>query len=124
MNCPLARALVWCGWDVIPIGIALNPQHDVTKLGVQTALRGLSEGADLEFYAPECKSLSRARGIPLGEGLGGPRALRNAAYVRGVPGLSHAEQSLVDSGNAMADFALERAGAAVEANRGGRYRRP
>ena len=31
VNCPLARALVWCGWDVIPIDIALNPQHDVQR---------------------------------------------------------------------------------------------
>ena len=60
------------------------------------------------FVAPPCGTCSRARGIPVrlpnGRYIPGPKPLRSDEFPDGVPGLSPAEQTRVNSANALYAF--------------------
>ena len=114
----MARALAWFGWEATPFDIVLGAEeHDFTNPEVQAKLAEFCEHLDFEFYAPDCSSLSRAREITK-PGVKLPPPLRSEFHVRGLPGLSTRDQSRVDKGNVLSDFALQRAQAAVAGGRG------
>ena len=63
------------------------------------------------FVAPPCGTCSRARGIPVrlpnGRCIPGPKPLRSDEFPDGVPGLTPAEQTRVDSANALYAFVTQ-----------------
>ena len=62
-----------------------------------------SGNVEVIWSAVPCGTCSRAREIPLASGKPGPPPLRNAAFVRGIPGLSAINQLRVDKANLIYD---------------------
>ena len=69
------------------------------------------EDPDYEHHAPDCKTMSRARGKPFyigGKFHRGPPALRDERHVMGFPNLKGQDAVKVRQGNKMAHASIKR----------------
>ena len=90
-------------WDVLRGGGA----QDVRAPASRAELRAQLVRTMFSWWAPECKSFSRARGRPIPGASSWPPALRSAAHPHGLPGLAAGRRSAdykkVEDGNAVAE---------------------
>ena len=86
---PVSKALLWCGWRVLPIDILLDPTHDLSDATRQALLHEQLQEADCIMAALDCSTKSRAREIPLhfSDGRLSPKPLRSNEHPEGLPGL-------------------------------------
>ena len=106
-NCPLSAAVVREGIEVLtPYDVRRDESMDFfTETGKCHWSRLDEEDADAEHHAPDCKTMSRARGRPFWIGNDyhlGPPALRDERNVMGFKGLTGASAVKVRQGNKMA----------------------
>ena len=116
---PVSKALLWCGWRVLPIDILLDPTHDLSDTTRQALLREQLQDADCIMAALDCSTKSRAREIPLhfSDGRPSPKPLRSNEYPEGLPGLHPRDKARVLRDNKAAGLVLEEIQAMVQ--RGG-----
>ena len=104
-------------WDVLRGGGA----QDVRAPASRRELRGQLARTRFSWWAPECRSFSRARGRPIPGASSWPPALRSAAYPHGLPGLTasrrQADHKKVEDGNAVAEVTTTEATAAHHGGR-------
>ena len=101
-NCPLSKALLWCGWSVVsPIDIAIDEDLDVTRPAVQNAIIAQLPQVHATCAAMDCSTKTRAR-----EKRPGPLPLGNDSHPRGLPTLEGADLVRVTTDNLASDFAL------------------
>ena len=124
---PVTKALLWCGWKVIPVDILLEPEHDLGDKALQNCLHSKLQQVDCIMAALDCSTKSRAREIPVhfADGRPGPQPLRSIEYPEGLPHLSSRDAARVQRDNLAADFVLDeihdlvqRGGATVRENPG------
>ncbi len=106
-SCPLSAAVVKEGIEVLtPYDVRRDESMDFfTETGKGHWSRLDEEDADAEHHAPDCKTMSRARGRPFWIGNDyhlGPPALRDERNVMGFKGLTGASAVKVRQGNKMA----------------------
>ena len=84
---PVSKALLWCGWRVLPIDILLGPTHDLSNATRQALLHEQLQEADCIMAALDCSTKSRAREIPLhfSDGRPSPKPLRSNDHPEGLP---------------------------------------
>ena len=116
---PVSKALLWCGWRVLPIDILLDPTHDLSDATRQALLHEQLQEADCIMAALDCSTKSRARGVPLhfSDGRPSPKPLRSNEHPEGLPGLNPRDEARVERDNKAAGFVLEEIQAMVQ--RGG-----
>lgn len=112
-NCPLSTAMVKEGIEVLtPFDIRRDPTMDFfTEEGKNHWARLDEEDADAEHHAPDCKTMSRARGRPFWIGDDyhlGPPALRDERNVMGFKHLTGAAAVKVRQSNKMALKSISR----------------
>ena len=124
---PVSKALLWCGWKVIPIDILLEPDHDLGEQSMQRCLHTKLQEVDCIMAALDCSTKSRAREIPIhfSDGRPGPKPLRSVDFPEGLPDLPHKDALRVRRDNVAADFVLDeihslaqRGGATIRENPG------
>ena len=105
-------------WDLKRGG----PAHDVRSPSARRRLQLQIENSDVTWWAPECRTFSRARGKPVPGATHWPPALRSTAHPYGLPELRRerrtADREKVDTGNAIAAITFEDATRAARAGRG------
>ena len=106
-NCPLTCAVVKQGIEVLPpFDVRRNEKMDFfTEEGKSHWATLDEEDADAEHHAPDCKTMSRARGRPFWIGNDyhlGPPVLRDERNVMGFKNLTGASAVKVRHGNKMA----------------------
>ena len=116
---PVSKALLWCGWRVLPIDILLDPTHDLSDVTRQRLLHEQLQDADCIMAALDCSTKSRAREIPLhfSDGRPSPKPLRSNEHPEGLPDLHPRDKARVLRDNKAAGFVLEEIQAMVQ--RGG-----
>ena len=96
------EVLVGTAWDLKRGGAA----HDVRSAAARSSLQMQIAASSTVWWAPECKSFSRARGKPVPGATHWPPALRSKNYPHGLPGLNKARRAAdrekVDIGNDLA----------------------
>ena len=96
------EVLVGTAWDLKRGGAA----HDVRSAAARSSLQMQIAASSTIWWAPECKSFSRARGKPVPGATHWPPALRSKSYPHGLPGLSKekraADREKVEIGNDLA----------------------
>ena len=112
-NCPLTRALLQEGFDVTtPYDIKISPLMDFFSESGKAIWEDLDQTpAEAEHHAPDCKTMSRARGKPFwleGEWVRGPPALRDEKNVMGFNNLRGHQAVQVRQGNRMALRSVKR----------------
>ena len=117
VNAPVANALVWCGWNVVPVDILFSPQHDLSAPTNQEYWKPAIRKADAVLWAIACDTMTRSRDIPLPGHSKAPAPLRHEGAVRGVPNLASKDQSRVTQANKFIDFAWSEVGLAVKDRR-------
>jgi len=101
-NCPLSKAMMWCGWKIIsPIDIAIDEDFDVTRPAVQKAIIAQLHQVHATCAAMDCSTKTRAR-----EKQPGPLPLRTEQYPRGLPDLCGKDLTRVTVDNEASDFSL------------------
>ena len=61
---PVTKALLWCGWKVIPVDILLEPEHDLGDKALQNCLHSKLQHVDCilaAWTAPQSRGLVRFR---------------------------------------------------------------
>ena len=118
---PVSKALLWCGWRVLPIDILLDPTHDLSDATRQALLHEQLQEADCIMAALDCSTKSRAREIPLNfsDGRPSPKPLRSNEHPEGLPGLTPRDEARVERDNKAAEF-RSRLWCSVEAPQSGR----
>ena len=53
---PVSKALLWCGWRVLPIDILLDPTHDLSDATRQALLHEQLMEADCIMAALDCST--------------------------------------------------------------------
>ena len=105
-------------WDLKRGG----PAHDVRSPTARRRLQLQIEASDVTWWAPECRTFSRARGKPVPGATHWPPALRSSAHPYGLPELRRqrraADREKVETGNAIAAITFEDATRAARAGRG------
>ena len=98
---PVSKALLWCGWRVLPIDILLDPTHDLSDATRQALLHEQLQEADCIMAALDCSTKSRAREIPLhfSDGRPSPKPLRSNEHPEGLPGLNPQDVARVERDN-------------------------
>ena len=112
-NCPLTRAVLKQGIDVVePFDVRRSPDMDFFSESGKKIWDTLDEESiELEHHAPDCKTMSRARGKPFYIGqhrYDGPPALRDEYNVMGFPSLRGSDAVKVRQGNRMALRSVKR----------------
>ena len=112
-NCPLTRALLQEGFDVTtPYDIKISPLMDFFSESGKAIWEDLDQTpAEAEHHAPDCKTMSRARGKPFwleGEWVRGSPALRDEKNVMGFNNLRGHQAVQVRQGNRMALRSVKR----------------
>ena len=115
-NAPLSWQVAVAGGQCVrPLDRLRPPYPDVLCASGQTHVEQEfnKEEVAIEFWAPDCSSMTRARGRPIllpdGRRILGPPALRSNREPEGFTwGLRTADAKKVRDGNAMADLALAR----------------
>ena len=93
LNAPLAKAFLWCQWEVVtPIDIEIDQGLDVSRPSVRRALHAVLPQVVLIAGAMSCATKSRAR-----EKQPGPPPLRSEESPRGLPGIPERSQQRVDA---------------------------
>ena len=110
---PLTEAMLRQGFDVLPpFDKARGPGMDFfTEEGKSEWAVLAEEDPDYEHHAPDCKTMSRARGKPFyinGKYHRGPPALRDERHVMGFPHLKGQDAVRVRQGNKMALASIKR----------------
>ena len=93
---PVSKALLWCGWRVMPIDILLDPTHDLSDATRQAILSEQLQEADCIMAALDCSTKSRAREIPLHFSDGRPGPKRSSEHPEGLPGLNPRDAAMVE----------------------------
>eukprot|EP00435_Cladocopium_sp_Y103_P026272 s118_g6.t1 len=106
-NAPLSQAVLRAGINIcLPYDVKMGPDMDFfTEEGKETWNALDASEIDAEHHAPDCKSMSRARGRPFyvdGVRHEGPPALRDEYNVMGFRNLRGYNAVLVRHGNKMA----------------------
>eukprot|EP00435_Cladocopium_sp_Y103_P035566 s1373_g9.t1 len=112
-NSPLTHAVVHEGLDVTrPFDIKVSPLMDVFSDSGKAIWDDLDmEEIEAEHHAPDCKTMSRARGKPFyleGRWVKGPPALRDERHVMGYPNLRGFQAVQVRQGKRMALKSVKR----------------
>ena len=102
-NCPLTRAILQEGLDVTrPYDIKISPLMDFFSESGKMIWEDLDQTpVEAEHHAPDCKTMSRARGRPFlleGQWIKGPPALRDERNVMGFNNLKGASGSASSPG--------------------------
>ena len=96
------EVLVGTAWDLKRGGAA----HDVRSAEGRRRLQAQIAASSTTWWAPECKTFSRARGKPVPGAAHWPPALRSRDHPHGLPGLTKARRAAdrekVDTGNDLA----------------------
>eukprot|EP00435_Cladocopium_sp_Y103_P017142 s2265_g4.t1 len=105
-NCPMTHAMLREGFDVLDPFDCLRGRHmDYFSEEGKQAWQDLSlQDPEYEHHAPDCKTMSRARGKPFvigGKRYKGPPALRDERHVMGFSNLKGADAVKVRQGNKM-----------------------
>eukprot|EP00435_Cladocopium_sp_Y103_P027386 s51_g6.t1 len=119
---PLTRAVLQEGFDVTrPFDIKVSSLMDIFSDSGKAIWDDLdATPIDAEHHAPDCKTMSRARGRPFwlnGRWIKGPPALRDEKHVMGFPNLSGPYAVQVRQGNRMALRSVKRCKELHEAGR-------
>ena len=105
-------------WDLKRGGAA----HDVRSAAARRRLQLQIEASDVTWWAPECRTFSRARGKPVPGATHWPPALRSTSHPYGLPELRRerraTDREKVETGNAIAAITFEDATRAARAGRG------
>ena len=106
-NCPLSKAMLREGFDVaMPYDQKMAPEMEFFSEEGKAIWQGLDESPiEVEHHAPDCKTMSRARGRPFWIGnkrFDGPPALRDERNVMGFPNLRGENAVRVRQANKMA----------------------
>ena len=106
-NCPLSKAMLREGFDVaLPYDLKMGPEMEFFSEEGKAIWKGLDDSpVEVEHHAPDCKTMSRARGRPFWIGnqrYDGPPALRDERHVMGFPNLRGEKAVRVRQGNKMA----------------------
>ena len=106
---PLTKAFVFCGWECLPVDWLIDSSHDLSSPARQSSLHAQLQDVDCICAAMDCSTKSRAREIPrhFDDGRPAPRPLRSIEYPEGLPDLTQAEQSRVDTDNKACQFVLD-----------------
>ena len=112
-NCPLTKAVLKEGIDVVePYDVKRNHEMDFFAESGKRIWEDLdNESIAAEHHAPDCKTMSRARGRAFyidGQRYEGPPALRDERNVMGFPTLKGAQAVQVRQGNRMALRSVKR----------------
>ena len=112
-NCPLTRAILQEGLDVTrPYDIKISPLMDFFSESGKMIWEDLDQTpVEAEHHAPDCKTMSRARGRPFlleGQWIKGPPALRDERNVMGFNNLKGHQAVQVRQGNRMALRSVKR----------------
>eukprot|EP00972_Heterocapsa_arctica_P000796 111934-Heterocapsa_arctica.AAC.1 len=75
---PVACALVWFGWQVVPVDTILDRSQDLSLQAVQRSISAKLKTCDAAMWAPDCSTLSRARERPIPGNKSAPKPLRAA----------------------------------------------
>ena len=121
-NCPLTKAVLKQGIDVVePFDVRRNASMDFFTERGRTIWDSLDEEAvETEHHAPDCKTMSRARGKLFYIGqyrYEGPPALRDEYNVMGFPSLKGENAVRVRQGNRMALKSVKRCSTLHNANK-------
>ena len=121
-ECPLTKAILKQGIDVVePYDVRRNPDMDFFTDSGRRIWESLDdESVELEHHAPDCKTMSRARGKPFYIGqyrYDGPPALRDEYNVMGFPSLRGESAVRVRQGNRMALKSTKRCSALHDAGK-------
>ena len=111
---PVASALRWCGWQVIPVDWCWGDGHNLADPQVQQQHDGWLEQCDAQMWAPACDTLTRAREIAIPGHQCPPKPLRKANFVRGVSGLSGELLRRVEEANSFIDYTWHHVELAVQ----------
>ena len=103
-NAPVAKALQWCGWDVMAYDWEISAEHDLGDKNLQQKLLAEVNGVDFWMVAMDCGTLSRARERPIPSHPNPPKPLRSAEHPGGVPGLSQRDAERVRRANDLITF--------------------
>ena len=116
---PVTKALLWCGWKVIPVDILLEPEHDLGDESLQRCSQSKLQQVDCIMAALDCSTDSTADGHP------GSQPLSSAEFPEGLPNLPSRDAARVQRDNFAAGFVLDeihdlaqRGGATVRENPG------
>ena len=106
-NCPLSYAMLKEGFDVaMPYDRKVNSEMDFFTEQGKAIWQELDEApVEVELHAPDCKTMSRARGKPFwigGRKYNGPPALRDEQHIMGFTHLRGQDAVRVRQGNKMA----------------------
>eukprot|EP00435_Cladocopium_sp_Y103_P026423 s1807_g6.t1 len=110
---PLTRTMLQEGFDVTrPFDIKVSPLMDIFSDSGKAIWDDLdATPVDAEHHAPDCKTMSRARGKPFwlnGRWIQGPPALRDEKHVMGFNNLTGQNAVMVRQGNRMALRSIKR----------------
>ena len=106
---PVTKALLWCGWKVIPVDILLEPEHDLGDESLQRCPQSKLQQVDCIMAALDCSTKSRAHEIPVhfADGHPGPQPLSSAEFPEGLPNLPSRDAARVQRDNFAAGFVLD-----------------
>ena len=96
-NAPLAKAFLWCRWEVVTPISTLRSTRTWTCLGLRFVAPFMQ--SSLSAGAMSCATKSRAREKPPG-----PPPLRSEDSPRGLPGIPERSQQRVDADNYSSDY--------------------
>lgn len=124
INAPVARALEWCGWSVLPLDISISTQHDLHNQELQAHLLEIVGKVDMWMVGMDCGTFSRARERPIPGHPNPPKPLRDARHPEGLPTLAPREKERVNMANNLVTFFCRLLTAAHNAGAAGALENP
>ena len=107
LNHPVARAMVWIGWDVFLVDKVLHDSHDLSQYHTRTFVmeRAVSHPRSAAvMVAMTCETFTRARDKPIPGHNHPPQSLRDEDNPMGKPNLDKDQQTRVTEANDMASW--------------------
>ena len=104
INTPVARALAWCGWEVLCWDTAISPEMDISDRQVQARIAQEADRAFAAVCAMDCSTLTRAREKPIPGHPNPPQPMRSESHPYGLPHLEGRDKDRVEQANALIVF--------------------